>query len=90
MTLPIERGGARVITLVHAGYDDLSYTVQSGDAPSLTLRLSRKKPMTTPHHASAIPQATPSTKDKKGRPRSDSVDDGTPAPRVPQVTPIDD
>ncbi len=88
MTLPVERGGSRVITLVHAGYDDLSYTVQSGDAPSLTLRLSHKKPAV--HHATTTTQATPSTKDKKGRPRSDSVDDGTPAPRVPQVTPIDD
>ncbi|HWE28528.1 MAG TPA: serine/threonine-protein kinase [Polyangia bacterium] len=89
LSLPIERGGARLITLVHAGYDDLSYTVQSGDAPSLTLRLSRKKPVA--HHAAApSTQATPSTKDKKGRPRTDSVDDGAPAPRVPQVTPIDD
>ena len=88
LSLPVERGGARVITLVHAGYDDLSYTVQSGDAPSLTLRLSRRKPVA--HHTPApAPQATTSTKDKKGRQR-EPVDDGTPAPRVPQVTPIDD
>jgi eukaryotic-like serine/threonine-protein kinase len=94
MSLPVVRGGSRSITLAHPGYDDLNYTVQSGDAPALTLRLVKRRH--EPPHRSAAPPPTsvaatrPSTKDKKGKPRTDSVDDGTAQPRVPQVTPIDD
>ena len=42
MTLHLGTRRAEPVTLVHPGYEDLNYTVQPGDAPSLTLRMLRR------------------------------------------------
>jgi hypothetical protein len=73
-----------LITLLHAGYEDLNYTVQPGDAPELTLRLLRRR------HEVHRPIAAPTARPPGHKPRVDTVDDGPSAPRVPKVTPIDD
>jgi hypothetical protein len=78
LTVRVDLGGTLSLTLAHPGYDDLNYTVQASDGPSLTLRLPRRT------HKLATPSTT---KDKS---RVDTREPGKPAPRVPKVTPIDD
>jgi hypothetical protein len=75
--------------LVHVGYEDLNYTVQPGDGPSLTLRMLK-------HHRAgdAITHkspAPPTGKDKgPHKSKIDAFDDGEKPPHVPKVQAIDD
>jgi serine/threonine protein kinase len=84
LTVHLLPAGHAQVTLTHGGYDDLSYTVQTGDAPSLTLRLSRKHS----RHAIAA-AASPSPSGKPRKVRVESVDEAK-TPRMPHVDPIDD
>ena len=78
------------MTLVHAGYEDLNYTVQSGDGPSLTLRMLRHH-----HGGDAVAHQTPAAPPPRGaaaartrgrtRRSVDTFDDGDKAPHVPKV-----
>ena len=73
VTLHLGRGGAAQVTLVHPGYEDLTYTVQSGDAPSLTLRMLR-------HHqgGDAVAQMRPPAPEReraRTRAKIDAFDD---------------
>jgi serine/threonine protein kinase len=66
------------VTLVRSGFDDLDYTVSSGDGPSLTLRLTRHRGA---HRASSAPARAP---------RVTTPDEPAPQPRAPKIAPIDD
>ncbi|MGZ3443815.1 MAG: PEGA domain-containing protein, partial [Polyangia bacterium] len=91
VTLHLARGGALPVTLVHAGFEDLNYTVQSGDGPALTLRLVRHRRNDVVTHKSAPPPSTPAGKDKGARKTHvDTFDDGEKPPHVPKVQAIDD
>ncbi|MDB4968280.1 MAG: hypothetical protein JWN44_3969 [Myxococcales bacterium] len=84
-------GGSAPVTLVHPGYEDLNYTVQTGDGPALTLRLVRHRALAA--HKLAAPVAPPPSAAKDKGPhklRIDTVDDGDGKPHVPKVQAIDD
>jgi serine/threonine protein kinase len=88
MTLHLGARRAAPVTLVHPGYEDLNYTVQPGDAPSLTLRMLRRHRADAVAHRSALPS---SGKDKGAhKTHVDTFDDGDKPPHVPKVQPIDD
>jgi serine/threonine-protein kinase len=83
-------GGSAPVTLVRAGYEDLNYTVQTGDGPSLTLRLLKRRGVA---HKTVVvaPPPPPAPKDKgPHKLKIDTVDDGDGKPHVPKVQPIDD
>jgi len=90
--LHLGKNGNAPITLMHPGYEDLNYTVQPGDGPSLTLRLLRR------HHggggeATAHKTAPPiaGSKDKgPHKTKIDTFDDNDKTPHVPKVQAIDD
>ena len=82
LTLHVPSAGQAQVTLAHPGFDELSYNVQSSDAPALTLRLQHKRP----RHAVAAP-APPGNKMHKVH--VETVDEGKPQ-RMPHVDPIDD
>src|SRR5262249_38722496 len=63
VTLHLGKRGSEPVTLVHAGYEDLNYTVQPGDGPSLTLRMLKHHRGDAVTHKS-MPPSTPSGKDK--------------------------
>ena len=90
VTLHLGARDTAPVTLVHPGYEDLNYTVQSGDAPSLTLRMLRRHHVAdaTTHKAAAAP-ATPRDKGPH-KAKIDTFDDGDKTPHVPKVQPIDD
>ena len=95
VTLHLGKAGAAPVTLVHAGYEDLNYTVQSGDSPSLTLRMLRHHHggETVAHHALAAPPPSGLSGGKDKGPHKtkvDTFDDGDKAPHVPKVQAIDD
>ena len=95
VTLHLGKAGAAPVTLVHAGYEDLNYTVQSGDSPALTLAHaappSRRR--TVAHHTHAVPPPSGLSGGKDKGPHKtkvDTFDDGDKAPHVPKVQAIDD
>ncbi|MCU1281022.1 MAG: serine/threonine protein kinase [bacterium] len=89
VTLHLGRGGAAPVTLVRSGFEDLNYTVQSGDGPALTLRMVRRHRNDVVTHKSAPP--LPPSKDKgPHKTRVDTFDDGEKPPHVPKVQAIDD
>ena len=89
VTLHLTKGGSEAVTLVHSGYEDLNYTVQSGDGPALTLRMLRHHHAEVVTHKSAPPP--PSVKDKgPHKTKVDTFDDGEKPPHVPKVQAIDD
>jgi eukaryotic-like serine/threonine-protein kinase len=91
VTMHLGKSGATQVTLVHAGYEDLNYTVQPGDGPSLTLRLLRHHHSDALTHKTTTPPPAPTSKDKgPHKMRIDAVDDGDKAPHVPKVQAIDD
>jgi serine/threonine protein kinase len=103
VTLRLEPSGSAAVTLVRPGYEDLTYTVQASDGPTLTLRLVRERPSSPPPPSPApapSPRktvvATPGKASSSGRDkpahklRVDAVDDGDRAPHVPKVQAIDD
>jgi serine/threonine-protein kinase len=80
VTLHLGDNGSAAVTLVRAGYDDLTYKVHPTDGPTLTLRLQR-------HHKTTAPPVVT----KGGRKiRVDSVEEGDGKPHIPKVQPIDD
>ncbi|HWE31283.1 MAG TPA: serine/threonine-protein kinase [Polyangia bacterium] len=81
VTLHLGRGGVAPVTLVHPGYEDLTYTVQSGDGPALTLRLLRK-------HKSTVAQPTTHDKAAPKKSKIDTFDDDK--PHMPKVQAVDD
>jgi len=85
VTMHLRRGGGSQVTLVHPGYEDLTYTVQPGDAPSLTLRMLRKRKST----ADSRP---PTVKDSNKSPHKSKIDtfDDDKAPHIPKVQTLDD
>lgn len=84
VTLHVPRRGTEPLTLVHPGYEDLNYTVQPGDGPSLTLRMLKKhKPVV--ESRPAAPKDKPSHKAK-----IDTFDDGDKTPHIPKVQTVDD
>lgn len=84
VVLHLGRGGGTQVTLVHAGYEDLNYTVQSADGPLLTLRmLHKRRPATVVSHP-------PAARDKgPHKTRIDAFDDDK-TPHVPKVQAVDD
>jgi hypothetical protein len=85
LSLHVDAAHPALITLLHAGYEDLNYTVQPTDAPQLTLRLLRRR------HELHRPVATPTPgRAQPHKLRVDTLDENNAAPRVPKVTPIDD
>jgi serine/threonine-protein kinase len=84
VTMHLGRGAAAQVTLVHAGYEDLTYTVQSGDAPSLTLRMLRK------HKAATVENRQPAPKEKGPHKTKIDAFDDTEKPHVPKVQAVDD
>ena len=93
VTLPVARGGSRSVTLVHPGYDDLNYTVQSGDAPVADVAAGQA-PSRAAHRPTAPPahgrgdQAIHEGQEGQAAHRHRRRRNG--APHVPQVTAIDD
>ncbi len=85
VVLHLGRAGATPLTLVHAGYEDLSYTVQPADGPTLTLRMLRKKPKPAP----AVSHA-PAAKDKGARKAKVDTFEDDKTPHVPKVQAVDD
>jgi len=84
VTMRLGRGGVSQVTLVHPGYEDLTYTVQSGDAPSLTLRMLRK------HKAATVENRQPAPREKgPHKAKIDAFDDNE-KPHVPKVQAVDD
>ncbi|HEY1586727.1 MAG TPA: PEGA domain-containing protein, partial [Polyangia bacterium] len=78
------KAGGEPVTLVRSGYEDLNYTVQAGDGPSLTLRMLK-------HHHTAVAQPPPASKDKgPHKAKVDTFDDDSKSPHVPKVQAIDD
>jgi serine/threonine protein kinase len=78
------KAGGEPVTLVRSGYEDLNYTVQAGDGPSLTLRMLK-------HHRTAAAQPPPASKDKgPHKAKVDTFDDDNKSPHVPKVQAIDD
>jgi hypothetical protein len=91
VTLHLGKGGAAAVTLVHSGFDDLNYTVQSVDGPGLTLRMVRRHRGDALTKKSAPTAATPTGKDKGAhKAKVDTFDDGEKPPHVPKVQAIDD
>jgi eukaryotic-like serine/threonine-protein kinase len=84
VTMHLGRGAATQVTLVHPGYEDLTYTVQPGDAPSLTLRMLRKHKAATVENRQAAPKEKGPHKTK-----IDAFDDNE-KPHVPKVQAVDD
>jgi serine/threonine-protein kinase len=84
VTLHVAKGGAAPLTLVHPGYEDLNYTVQSGDGPSLTLRMLKK------HKSTA--DSRPSTVKEKSTPKKSKIEtfDEDNNPHIPKVQAVDD
>ena len=91
VTLHLGKGGAAAVTLVHSGFEDLNYTVQSVDGPGLTLRMVRRHRGDALTRKSAPTPATPTGKDKGAhKAHVDTFDDGEKPPHVPKVQAIDD
>ena len=89
VTLHLGKRGTEPVTLVHPGYEDLNYTVQPGDGPSLTLRMLRHHRADVVTHKST--PAPPTGKDKGShKTKIDAFDDGEKPPHVPKVQAIDD
>jgi eukaryotic-like serine/threonine-protein kinase len=85
-TLHLGKGGAEAVTLVQAGYDDLTYTVQASEGPSLTLRMLRHR--ATPARK-PLPSAPPFQK-AAHKTRVDTFDDSESKPHIPKVQTVDD
>jgi hypothetical protein len=83
LTLHLGKRGTEPLTLVHPGYEDLNYTVQPGDGPSLTLRMLKK------HRATVESRPTPKDKSPH-KAKIDTFDDGDKAPHIPKVQTVDD
>ena len=84
VTLHLGKRGTTPVTLVHPGYEDLNYTVQPGDGPSLTLRMLRK-------HKATVESRPPPPKEKTPhKAKVDTFDDGDKPPHIPKVQTVDD
>jgi len=83
LTLHLGKRGTEPLTLVRPGYEDLNYTVQPGDGPSLTLRMLKK------HRATVESRPTPKDKSPH-KAKIDTFDDGDKAPHIPKVQTVDD
>ena len=88
VTLHLGRSGSAAVTLAHPGFDELNYTVQTGDGPQLTLRLGRHRARKS---AAASPATSPFKDKAPHKLHIESVDDGdAKQPHVPKVQAIDD
>jgi hypothetical protein len=83
VTLHLGKGGVAPVTLVHPGYEDLTYSVQSGDGPALTLRMLRKHKSTADSRQSTVHDKAAPKKSK-----IDTFDDDK--PHIPKVQAVDD
>ena len=79
------KSGGEPVTLVRPGYEDLNYTVQSGDGPLLTLRMLRKHKSTVDSRPSTVKDKTTPHKSK-----IETFDDGDKSPHIPKVQTVDD